>query len=82
MTDHERHLRTAERAYRRSAASAEAKREARNAAILAALDAGLSQRKVAAITGLTPGRIGQLAALGQERSRWNGKRRCTNVKRG
>jgi hypothetical protein len=56
-----RKLRAAERSYQRAAARAEELREARNQAIRDALAAGLTHRQVADATGLTHGRVGQLA---------------------
>jgi hypothetical protein len=59
-------LRKAERAYQRAQRRAEETREARNATVLAALDAGMTHAKIAEATGLTRGRIGQLASLRPE----------------
>jgi hypothetical protein len=54
-------LQHAELSYRAAAQRAEQLREARNAAIFAALDAGVSHTVIADATGLTRGRVGQLA---------------------
>lgn len=55
-------LTTAERRYRAAAERAEGLRRDRNAAVIAALDAGMTHAQVAAATGLTRGRVGQIAA--------------------
>jgi hypothetical protein len=57
-------LRKAERAYQRAAAKAELARYRRNAAVRAALDAGWTHAAIAEATGLTRGRVGQIAQRG------------------
>jgi hypothetical protein len=59
MTTNE--LREAEAAYRAASLRAEQLRHERNALIVAALNEGLTHRKIAQLTGLSHGRIGQLA---------------------
>lgn len=54
-------LREAERGYALVAAEAEKLRERRNLLILKALATGLTHAQVAQATGLTRGRIGQIA---------------------
>jgi DNA-binding NarL/FixJ family response regulator len=54
-------LRKAEARYQRASARAEALRLERNATILEALAAGWTHATIAKTTGLTRGRIGQLA---------------------
>jgi hypothetical protein len=54
-------LRELEADYRRAAAVAEGRRETRNTAIRAAIAAGLTHAQIAEATGLTRGRIGQIA---------------------
>jgi hypothetical protein len=55
-------LRDAEAAYRAAFARAEELREERNALIRAALREGWTHARIAEATGLTRGRIGQMAA--------------------
>jgi len=55
-------LKDAEAAYRAASAVAEQAREARNAAVRDALADGQTHAQVARETGLTRGRIGQMAA--------------------
>jgi hypothetical protein len=54
-------LRSAEARYQRASLLAEQARTERNATIHAALQAGWSHAAIAAATGLTRGRIGQMA---------------------
>jgi hypothetical protein len=54
-------LRKAEARYQRAVRRSEEAREARNAAVQAALDAGWTHARISEATGLTRGRIGQLA---------------------
>jgi hypothetical protein len=54
-------LRRAEAAYQASFRRTEKLRQERNAAVTRALEAGMTHAEVAAITGLSRGRIGQLA---------------------
>lgn len=54
-------LRKAEARYQRASRRAEEAREARNEAIQGAVAGGLTHARVAEITGLTRGRIGQIA---------------------
>lgn len=54
-------LRKAEARYQRAFRRAEEAREARNAAVRAALDAGWTHARIAEATGLTRGRVGQIA---------------------
>lgn len=51
----------AEAGWRYHAKQAEQQREQRNALILEALSAGLTHAEIAGVTGLSRGRIGQLA---------------------
>jgi hypothetical protein len=53
-------LQKAERAYQRAQRRADEAREARNAAVLTALDAGWTHARIAEATGLSRGRIAQL----------------------
>lgn len=53
-------LRKTEAAYRAAFRRAEAKREARNAAVRQALVEGMTHAQIAEATGLTRGRINQL----------------------
>ena len=55
-------LRKVEASYQRAAASAEELRAARNAAVVAALNAGMTHADIARATGLSRGRVGQLAS--------------------
>ena len=55
-------LRAAEDAYREIAERAEQAREYRNQTVRAALAAGWTHAKIAEATGLTRGRVGQIAA--------------------
>ena len=55
-------LRKAEARYQRAFRVSEARREARNAAVREALAEGWTHAAIAAATGLTRGRVGQLAA--------------------
>lgn len=55
-------LRKAEAAYRAASRRAEAKRLERNQAVRAALKAGMTHAAIADITGLSRGRIGQIAS--------------------
>jgi hypothetical protein len=57
-------LRKAEARYQRAFRRAEEAREARNAAVRAALDAGWTHAAIAEATGLTRGRVGQIAQRG------------------
>lgn len=54
-------LRKAEARYQRAFARSEAAREARNSLVRAALDAGWTHARISEATGLTRGRIGQIA---------------------
>jgi hypothetical protein len=54
-------LRKTEARYQRAFARSEEARRARNAAVLAALEAGWTHARIAEATGMTRGRIGQLA---------------------
>lgn len=54
-------LRQAEARYQRAYRRSEDAREARNAAVRSALDAGWTHAKIAEATGLTRGRVGQIA---------------------
>jgi hypothetical protein len=54
-------LKKAEAAYRAAFRRAEAKREARNAAVRAALAEGWTHQRISEATGLTRGRINQIA---------------------
>lgn len=54
-------LQQAERAYRSATRRAEQAREARNAAVCEALAEGMTHAEIARATGLTRGRVGQLA---------------------
>ena len=56
-----RELRTAEARYQRAGQRAEIEREARNAAVRAALVEGWTHAAIAEATGLTRGRVGQIA---------------------
>jgi hypothetical protein len=54
-------LRKAEARYQRASRRAEELRRERNALILEALEAGWTHAQIAKVTGLTRGRVGQLA---------------------
>ena len=54
-------LRQAEARYQRAFRRSETAREERNAAVRAALEAGWTHARIAAATGLTRGRVGQIA---------------------
>jgi DNA-binding NarL/FixJ family response regulator len=54
-------LRSAQAAFDAAAARAEARREERNIAVREALAAGLTHAEIARATGLSRGRIGQIA---------------------
>jgi CRP-like cAMP-binding protein len=54
-------LRKAEARYQRAFRRSETEREARNAAVLAAIEAGWTHAKIAEATGLTRARVGQIA---------------------
>lgn len=54
-------LKRTEAAYRAASRRYEIAREARNAALLEALAAGMTHAQIAEATGLTRGRIGQIA---------------------
>jgi CRP-like cAMP-binding protein len=54
-------LRKAEARYQRAVRRSEEAREARNAAVQAALDEGWTHARIAEATGLTRGRVGQIA---------------------
>jgi hypothetical protein len=54
-------LRKAEAAYQAAVRHSEEKREARNAAVREALSEGWTHAKIADATGLTRGRVGQIA---------------------
>lgn len=56
-------LRDAEARYRRACQRAEALRLERNAMVLEALNAGWTHAQIAKATGLTRGRVGQLAKV-------------------
>jgi hypothetical protein len=60
IAEREKNLRQLERAYQTAAAQAEAKRQERNAAVRAALDAGMTHAQIAKATGMSRGRVGQL----------------------
>ena len=66
MTSEE--LRKAEARYQRAYRRAEEAREARNAAVCDALDAGWTHAQIAEATGLTRSRVGQIALTCEERS--------------
>jgi hypothetical protein len=66
MTTYDIHLRHAEASYRDASARAEEFREKRNEVVLAALKDGWTHAQVAEITGLTRGRIGQIATSGKD----------------
>lgn len=66
-----RRLEKAEAAYRDAVTQAEALRLKRNAAVLAALDAGMTQGEVARITGLVRPRIGQILKAATEATQTN-----------
>lgn len=57
-------LKKTEAAYRAASKRAEAKRQERNAAVRAALAAGMTHQQIAEATGLTRGRINQLREHG------------------
>lgn len=61
-------LRQAERVYQHAAAKAEAAREARNAVVRAALAEGWTHARISEATGLTRGRIGQIALASKNSS--------------
>lgn len=63
MTTHE--LRKAEARYQRAFARSEATREERNDLVRAALAAGWTHARIAEATGLTRGRINQIANPGK-----------------
>lgn len=54
-------LRKAEARYQRASRRSEAEREARNAAVREALEEGWTHAQIARATGLTRGRVGQVA---------------------
>lgn len=54
-------LKQSETRYQRAAERAEEAREQRNAAVRAAVDAGMTHAQIAAETGLTRARVGQIA---------------------
>jgi hypothetical protein len=54
-------LRKAEARYQRAFARSETEREARNALVRQALEAGWTHARIAEATGLTRGRVGQIA---------------------
>jgi hypothetical protein len=56
-------LRKVERAYQRAAARAEQLRQERNAAVRQALDAGWTHQAIRDATGLSRGRVGQIAGM-------------------
>lgn len=58
-------LRKAEARYQRAFRRSEAEREARNAAVRTALDEGWTHARIAEATGLTRGRVGQIAQAGR-----------------
>jgi hypothetical protein len=60
-------LRKAEVRYQRAYARSEAAREARNAAVREALHEGWTHARVAEATGLTRGRVGQIAMTTEDR---------------
>lgn len=62
MTTNE--LRKAEARFQRASQRADTLRQARNESVRRALDAGWSHAAIARITGLSRGRIGQIAARG------------------
>ncbi len=64
MTPNE--LRAAELAYEAASGNAEEARATRNAAILQALDEGWTQKLIAEVTGLTDGRIAQIAVANRK----------------
>jgi hypothetical protein len=66
MTTFDIHLRHAEASYRDAFTHAEELREKRNDVVLAALKDGWTHAQVAEATGLTRGRIGQIATSGKE----------------
>ena len=57
-------LRAIESRYQRASQAAETAREARNAAVRAALDEGWTHARIAEATGLSRGRINQIAQAG------------------
>lgn len=64
MTPTLNQLRKASDAYRRSAEDADRLRQHRDALIRAALDAGMTHATISQATGLTRGRVGQIAQSG------------------
>jgi hypothetical protein len=58
-------LRETETRYQRAFARSEAERQARNAAVRAALQAGWTHARISEATGLTRARVGQLALAHQ-----------------
>lgn len=58
-------LKDSEARYQRASARAEEARAARNAAVLAAIDVGMSHAAIAKETGLTRSRVGQIALMRQ-----------------
>lgn len=58
-------LRKAEAAYRAASGRSEQAREARNAAVLAALNEGWTHAQIARAAGMTRGRVGQIAQARQ-----------------
>jgi hypothetical protein len=54
-------LRYAEKLYQRAVARAESRREERNRLVAEALADGWTHARIAQVTGLTRGRVGQLA---------------------
>lgn len=61
VTDREQELVKTEAAYRAASRRAEKARESRNAAVRGALDDGMTHAQIANATGLTRGRINQIA---------------------
>lgn len=62
-------LKRAESRYQRAAQRAEQARSERNAAVCAALADGWTHARISAATGLTRGRIGQIAKTCEESER-------------
>lgn len=58
-------LKQTEARYQRASARAEEARAERNAAVLAAIESGMSHAQIAKETGLTRSRVGQIALMRQ-----------------
>jgi len=66
----EKELRHAERAYRVAYRRAEAARAQRNRMVWAALDEGWTHAAIAEVTGLTRGRVNQIASMNRDLKGW------------